>query len=212
MRLTTVPPTPTPIVATKSYYTSTNSRQLQMDFVEGILISNEWASWQAWTSCSVSCAIGVRNRQRHCRNAEPSKCVGPLEQVQFCQTSSSECVGECDADWTSRHGLRCEFYSAALCSADGLNLQTLNLHLAMNISSQAQIDAIKRDMLPLLNGQWVAPSGKSALVCPQCGCTAVWSGFDSKLAIKFTVKLYYHICAHVCPRCHVCVSYASYVC
>ena len=49
-----------------------------------------WASWAAWTECSVSCGGGVKEMRRECLNG--SKCVGANTKLELC--NEKECPGK----------------------------------------------------------------------------------------------------------------------
>ncbi|XP_052812088.1 uncharacterized protein LOC128239471 [Mya arenaria] len=58
-----------------------------------------WTSWSDWSSCSVTCGIGQRQKSRSCQNPSASiinnKCPGNVEEIQICSSSS------CTVGWTS---------------------------------------------------------------------------------------------------------------
>ncbi|KAL4223846.1 hypothetical protein ACF0H5_017311 [Mactra antiquata] len=59
-------------------------------------VDGHWASWQAWTSCSVTCAKGVRSRSRTCTHPSPayggSNCTGASTNQGTCD------AGPCPVD------------------------------------------------------------------------------------------------------------------
>ncbi|WAR08189.1 ATS14-like protein [Mya arenaria] len=46
-----------------------------------------WTSWSDWSSCSVTCGIGQRQKSRSCQNPSASiinnKCPGNVEEIQI---------------------------------------------------------------------------------------------------------------------------------
>ena len=50
--------------------------------------NGNWGSWQSWTTCSVTCGGGLRNRTRSCNNPPPD------DDGQGCGGNSVE-IGEC---------------------------------------------------------------------------------------------------------------------
>ncbi|NXI50785.1 THSD1 protein, partial [Chloroceryle aenea] len=51
-----------------------------------------WSPWQPWSSCSVTCGDGVRERFRECLTSSPAKpgCAGSPRETSFC--SLEECL------------------------------------------------------------------------------------------------------------------------
>ncbi|CAF90479.1 unnamed protein product [Tetraodon nigroviridis] len=61
-----------------------------------------WSSWQAWSSCSVSCGEGgVRTRRRTCSGPPEcgAACTGPSEETEDCPTSTCP-----DGGWSGWSG------------------------------------------------------------------------------------------------------------
>lgn len=61
------------------------------------LADGGWSSWEAWSSCSVSCGVGVQSRSRKCSNPAPygggKDCSGNSIESSTCDAGI--CVGEC---------------------------------------------------------------------------------------------------------------------
>lgn len=59
-------------------------------------VDGSWASWESWTTCSVTCDGGTSARFRSCSNPTPSSlgkyCVGPSFDVTAC--SQIPCPGK----------------------------------------------------------------------------------------------------------------------
>ena len=51
-------------------------------------MDGHWQDWLSWGECSVSCAKGIRYRQRECNSPEPSNggsaCEGPDQEEESC--------------------------------------------------------------------------------------------------------------------------------
>lgn len=68
------------------------------DFIFSTIIADGgWSSWEAWSSCSVSCGVGVQSRSRRCSNPAPygggKDCSGNSIESSTCDAGI--CVGEC---------------------------------------------------------------------------------------------------------------------
>ena len=51
-------------------------------------VHGNWAGWESWGACSVSCGVGLQKRFRTCSNPTPSisgrPCIGAGEEGQRC--------------------------------------------------------------------------------------------------------------------------------
>lgn len=68
------------------------------DFIFSTIIADGgWSSWEAWSSCSVSCGVGVQSRSRRCSNPAPygggKDCSGNSIESSTCDAGI--CVGKC---------------------------------------------------------------------------------------------------------------------
>ena len=58
-------------------------------------VDGQWASWAAWSTCSVTCGDGTINRDRTCDNPPPAHgglmCEGPGSQQATCDMEP--CLG-----------------------------------------------------------------------------------------------------------------------
>lgn len=56
-----------------------------------------WSSWEEWSSCSVSCGVGVHSRSRSCTNPAPlgggKDCSGNNIESSTCDAGI--CAGKC---------------------------------------------------------------------------------------------------------------------
>lgn len=59
----------------------------------------EWASWESWTACSVTCGSGVHVRYRSCNKSQPTDhdCEGKYVQKEVCTTGICPAYGR----WTT---------------------------------------------------------------------------------------------------------------
>ncbi|RUS91461.1 hypothetical protein EGW08_000785, partial [Elysia chlorotica] len=61
-----------------------NTQQCPIDGGEG--------EWSEWSSCTVTCGGGTRNRQRACDNPTPSlggqECAGAMAEVEECNNTT----------------------------------------------------------------------------------------------------------------------------
>ena len=55
-----------------------------------IIVIGKYSEWSSFTTCTVTCGTGQRNRIRTCYNPLPqnerSYCSGPLEEIEECNT------------------------------------------------------------------------------------------------------------------------------
>lgn len=55
---------------------------------------SEWGCWSDWSSCSVSCGVGLRTKKRKCLQLDNdigSGCEGPSEETETCEMPSCDC-------------------------------------------------------------------------------------------------------------------------
>ena len=59
-----------------------------VDLIGFSAVDGQWADWDPWGACSVTCGVGQNIRRRTCTNPAPqnggSECEGPSEEVQQC--------------------------------------------------------------------------------------------------------------------------------
>ena len=51
------------------------------------VINSNWGQWESWSSCSLTCNRGRRERSRGCE-PEGSTCFGVSTQIQYCNTEA----------------------------------------------------------------------------------------------------------------------------
>lgn len=74
---------------------------------EECIVDGSWASWESWTTCSVTCDGGTSARFRSCSNPTPSSlgkyCVGPSFDVTACSQIPCPVNGNWSAwsDWST---------------------------------------------------------------------------------------------------------------
>lgn len=60
-----------------------------------MLVDGGWSLWGSYTSCSVTCGVGIQKRERTCTEPLPqyggTDCVGLSSETQNC--TESECPG-----------------------------------------------------------------------------------------------------------------------
>ncbi|XP_062437683.1 hemicentin-1 [Rhea pennata] len=83
-------------------------------------VDGKWATWTSWSTCTVSCGGGSRQRTRHCSDPAPQfgghKCEGNDIQIDFCNSDScpihgswgpwsswGTCSRTCNGGQTRRH-------------------------------------------------------------------------------------------------------------
>ena len=53
-----------------------------------ISVHGGWSIWDSWSSCSVTCGTGQKNRSRSCNNPEPkhggNPCTGDASEIVDC--------------------------------------------------------------------------------------------------------------------------------
>ena len=56
----------------------------------------EWAPWDSWTACSVTCGSGVQERTRTCNKVDPSDadCEGESMQQMGCTVAACPQTGK----------------------------------------------------------------------------------------------------------------------
>ncbi|CAG5124423.1 unnamed protein product, partial [Candidula unifasciata] len=63
-------------------------------------LDGNWAPWESWGSCSVTCGRGQTTRRRRCSRPAPNycgkQCVGDREEVRTCEAGNECCV---DGNW-----------------------------------------------------------------------------------------------------------------
>ncbi|XP_033743626.1 A disintegrin and metalloproteinase with thrombospondin motifs adt-1-like isoform X9 [Pecten maximus] len=68
-------------------------------------IDGQWGTWNAWTSCSVSCEGGTRTRSRQCNNPAPAyegrSCQGDVIDLEECTTGIKCPIDGEWAEWNS---------------------------------------------------------------------------------------------------------------
>ncbi|XP_052789072.1 thrombospondin-2-like, partial [Mya arenaria] len=66
------------------------------------IIDGNWTLWSYWSTCSVSCGIGITTRHRACSNPSPTfggkYCVGSNSESSNCTEASEGCP--VDGRWT----------------------------------------------------------------------------------------------------------------
>ena len=54
-------------------------------------VDGGWSTWSCWSSCSVTCGVGERNRNRSCSNPRPTggglRCQGDETETSECEAS-----------------------------------------------------------------------------------------------------------------------------
>lgn len=58
-------------------------------------LEHEWSCWSEWSSCSVTCGLGVRRRTRRCLGGHEKLCAGRALEEQKCEMVP--CEGKCAA-------------------------------------------------------------------------------------------------------------------
>ncbi|XP_035688793.1 SCO-spondin-like [Branchiostoma floridae] len=68
------------------------------------VVDGGWSNWGPWSSCSGTCGLGTRTRDRTCTNPAPDNggadCVGESQEAQQCNTGVS-CPGIVDGGWSN---------------------------------------------------------------------------------------------------------------
>lgn len=58
-------------------------------------VNGNWSAWSDWSTCSVTCSVGVETRSRSCDNPPPQfnghACVGNVTDTQPCNDSVCPC-------------------------------------------------------------------------------------------------------------------------
>ena len=65
-------------------------------YTELFVVDGGWSNWTLWTSCTVPCGEGTRERSRECNNPPPqyggNDCEGSSSETCFC--NSQPCPGK----------------------------------------------------------------------------------------------------------------------
>ena len=73
-------------------------------------VNSNWASWQPWNQCSVTCGSGTTTKKRTCTNPAPvgtgGSCQSSNEEELTC--TPHECIGI--IDWFVYAGLKPETF------------------------------------------------------------------------------------------------------
>ncbi|NWU93884.1 HMCN1 protein, partial [Upupa epops] len=71
-------------------YCEGSDAQIQVCNKRRCPVDGKWAMWSSWSSCTVSCGGGNRQRMRHCSDPAPQfggrKCEGNDIQIDFCNS------------------------------------------------------------------------------------------------------------------------------
>ena len=84
-------------------------------------MDGNWSEWGDWSSCSLTCGVGVQNRSRTCTNPSPAfggaSCPGDSSEPRFC--NEDPCPGK-SARLSTENTLSFVLF-ASLCSRTSFN-------------------------------------------------------------------------------------------
>ncbi|XP_062570988.1 hemicentin-1-like isoform X1 [Saccostrea cucullata] len=134
-----------------------SGRAAQRDYCnpEPCPVHGNWAGWESWGACSVSCGVGLQKRFRTCSNPAPSingrPCIGSGEDSQQCNRPQcpvdgewggwgawSPCSQTCGAGYRERRrACHTPRYGGRFCVGDDIQRDLCSLTPCSNLPTKA---------------------------------------------------------------------------